>query len=64
MEMIVQIVSHTLPIAAVIPVTETPLLTNPAVKRKELMVLVTAEAAVNSVPETPFVGSVIAWKRS
>jgi len=63
-EMIVQMVSHTVPIAAVIPATGTPSLTNPAVKRKELMVLVTSEAAVNSVPETPFVGLVIAWKRS
>lgn len=63
-EMIVQMVAHTVPIAAVIPATGTPSLINPAVKRKALIVLMTSEAAVNSVPETPFVGFVIVWKRS
>ena len=63
-EMIVQMVFHTVPIAAVMPANGTPSPTNPAVKRKEPMVFMTSEAAVNSVPETPVVGLVIAWKRS
>jgi len=63
-EMIVQMVSHTVPMAAVIPATGTPSPTNPVFRRKELIVFMTSEAAVKSVPETPFVGFMIAWKRS